>query len=187
MTSISCATSAHDSGAKALAVPTGRVETTYRRGVKFYDVSGSTAAEIRSAMIKNGPRGDNGRAIAYFAWTILLADTQKQNCLPLKLNVAGLMTLPRHSNPAQIAPPLVSPWQYLLERLAAHELEHQKILLAEVARLEASLSKVAYSSCHDLRQTAQDLIRISMRRSQASSDSFDLASKGGQRDGVRWP
>jgi predicted secreted Zn-dependent protease len=158
-----------------------RVETSYRKGVKYYEVSGKTSAEIRSSIRKHGPKGNDGSYWGLFTSVITVGDVQKQNCIPLKLHVAALMTLPRHATIAQHGAPLAAWWDRSINGLTLHELGHEKVLLKEVARLEGALSTVPYSSCQDLRQTAQDLIRVAYKRMRISQDSFDLVTQHGRR------
>jgi predicted secreted Zn-dependent protease len=106
--------------------PTGPLPDVHDETV-FYDVDGSTSAELRSALDAKGPTDESGRHDAltkwYVNWTFdYLRGDGSCGLTHVKATLKSTFTVPRWSG--DISSPLGARWQHYLDALWAHERGH---------------------------------------------------------------
>jgi predicted secreted Zn-dependent protease len=148
--------------------------------VQLYDVSGSTASEIRAQLNTYGP-GDYG---AYTKWVVRW-DWPGRGTAQCRLQEATVsyeitVTFPRWTPTADATPELVVQWNDYLDALARHENEHVNNV---VSRFPAVVAAIKGGTCLSAEATAQMVLQ-QMRRLDSQ---HDLNTDHGRTQGARFP
>jgi predicted secreted Zn-dependent protease len=144
---------------------------------QYYDVSGTTAEEIRRAMNARRPTDTNdGQPVdALTSWSLTWGVTAGPNGCDLsqaRIMFRAKVILPRLSDPASVPAPLRDRWQAFVAGLERHEAYH--VRHAWENRSEV-LRAIRASSCATWNQAAEAAIR---RIAQEQRD-YDVRTRHG--------
>ncbi len=129
-----------------------------RTVTKYYDITGSSAKDLKRQMKQLGPKGYWAYTRWYVHWTA--------NC---RLDVKISYTLPRLKNPDSTPLPLRKKWQAMLENLVLHEQKHAEHGIRAAEEIEKANCKKASA--------------IIKKWSQQDKD-FDAETRHGKTQGV---
>lgn len=156
----------------------------------FYEVRGSTATELRTAVEDGGP--DNGTSHARTDWQIRWRYTtagQAGRCgilsgfVTLDLEV----TLPRW-NHADDASTLANSWNDYIEALRRHEDAHVNIAISAGKRMVRALRGFRrYPSCFALEKRADAGLRRILRAHRSRQSAYDERTGHGTAQGAVFP
>jgi predicted secreted Zn-dependent protease len=96
---------------------------------KFYEISGTSMAELRADMLRKGPTDEHGTpSFAYTAWGIKwdwpkLADGTP-NFLNTQLSCTATITVPRLRPNSETPLSVIREWHVLYEKILRHEHNH---------------------------------------------------------------
>jgi predicted secreted Zn-dependent protease len=143
--------------------------------IRYYDVSGRTAGEIRAAMDRLRPtEPDTGRRFdGYTRWSIrwYVPGSPEGPCRLDRATVTlGLtVTLPRLVDPARVPPATLASWRRYTTWLEAHEATHARIAVAGRKKV---LEAIRRAEC----DTAEVAATAAMDAIQRRNDEFDRIS-----------
>jgi predicted secreted Zn-dependent protease len=160
------------------------VEIPYAR-IVYYDINGSTEAELRDQMNARAPTGPDGyRGDALTTWFIRWRwdgyGTEDCDLRTAKATYDIKVTLPRW-NPAQEASPaLIEKWNAYILALAGHEKGHVDNV---IANLPVVINAIRRATCSTAEAKAQEILN-GIR--QNDSD-FDARTNHGATEGAQFP
>jgi predicted secreted Zn-dependent protease len=173
----------------ATAVPppaTGPLAGIPNLDVQYYDVSGSSVAEIRAAINRVRPRDPNdGVAVDalnrwYISWR--WPGDGRGNCLlgQTELRFTATLRMPRLFNSRRTPRAVVARWQAYVEALIRHEAGH---LRHAYANMGSVLRAIRASSC----ATANEAGRAAVRALAQYDVDYDRATRHGFTQGAHFP
>jgi len=174
----------------ALASLPVRAEEAFR--VEYFDVSGSSAQELRADLSRLGPVADNGvRGDAYTRWRIAwkfdLTERGKV-CIAgnFSVDLTVTMILPRWTPPAGASADLVGLWDRYSTALRYHEDGHHRIATAAadevMRRLQAAARGEGCKALENRLKTLVDEVLVEYRVRQAE---YDRETDSGRAQGTR--
>jgi predicted secreted Zn-dependent protease len=113
--------------------------------LSYYEVSGSSAEEIRRSINAHRPRDshDGQRVDALTEWTIGWSIEVREpggcDLSNAQVRYAATVTLPRHADPATLPEPLRSHWEAFVASLARHEDWHARYAYEHLGDVRAAL------------------------------------------------
>jgi predicted secreted Zn-dependent protease len=145
--------------------------------VRYYDVDGTTAREIRGSMDARRPRDSHdGQAVeAVTDWQISWMVPQSGNSCDLARAAVGFtagVLLPRLRNPDRVAPDLLDRWRAFIAGLERHEAYHVR---HAYERRDEVLRAIRASDCSGANRAAE----VAVRRIQAEQRAHDVATRHG--------
>ena len=159
----------------AAAVPSQTTKYVY------YPISGETAAEIYTGMLRYGPHV--GGAKAYAATTASSSQDgtlrQGKSCLiqDYRLKINFVIKLPKISKEAVLPQPDRSRWREFTQFLKKHEETHRSIWLGCAGELEAQVKAIKAKSCEDADRKATRLWDKMRKACTGKHDAFDAAEQ----------
>ena len=151
----------------------------------YYDIEGSTAAELRAQLNAKGPRGYDGyRGDATTRWFIRWNWPGYGSAL-CRLGDATVtydiqVTFPRWKAPAGASPELVARWKEYTRRLAEHEKGHVDFV---VARHRSVLDAIRGATC----ATAEAAAQAALGPIRQHDIDYDMTTNHGATQGARFP
>lgn len=145
-----------------------------------YDVTGSTASDIRTQLNAHGPGGYD----AYTKWTVHWT-WPGQGTATCRLQDAQVtyeieVTFPRWIPTEQATPELVLKWNGYLYALALHENGHVNNIVAHYPAIVAAIKS---SSCLSAENAAQTVLQ----QMRAYDSRYDAETDHGRTQGARFP
>ncbi len=145
-----------------------------------YDVSGSTASEIRSQLSAYGPNGYD----AYTKWAVHWSwpgqGTATCRLQDAEVSYEVTVTFPRWIPTEQATPELVIHWNGYLYALALHENGHINNV---VSHIPAVLAAIKGSACLAADSAAQAVLQ----QMREFDGQYDLTTDHGRTQGARFP
>ena len=156
--------------------------------IRYYEVSGRTAEEIRAAIDRHPrrPRDPNdGRPVDAaarwdFRWTWPENARGECDLSRVSISFSARVLMPRLADETAVPDPLLRRWRIFVARLAAHEDGHVFSAWRAMPELLATLRA---SRCADANADAE---RVLERIRQRDID-YDRRTDHGRRQGVRFP
>lgn len=159
----------------------------------LYDVTGTTAAELREAMLRHGLVAESGRPVyGRHRWrarwsyrgqhgigTCALRDARVQLTLET--------TLPRWRAPADAPAALVAEWGDFVRALDAHEREHRRLSLEAGREIARALRTNAAGSCAVVGEQANAAARHVIEAYRGHNRAYDDSTRHGLTQGAVWP
>jgi predicted secreted Zn-dependent protease len=154
-----------------------------------YPVSGSSDEELRTELIKNGPRDKLGKARFAFAdWHITWrwGLDGVGNVLPdtIKLSCQVEITLPRLVPTKQTSPELVKRWYDFVGRVRQHELNHARhaqerawLIRERISEAQRRVGPLSPAAANKIAGRVLDEI-------QALDYAYDLSTEHGKSEGA---
>ena len=162
---------------------TGGAEVTY------YDIQGSSAAQLMAEMRRLGPQG--GR---YFAetesplrWT-WRSTSDGVNCTlsSVSVRMRSEVTLPRWIPPRDTVPGLAAQWSQFIAALETHEVGHKDIAARAAKDILYKLRTLSTSCAtlsDDVRRVTADLVE----RMRVEQIAYDTETRHGATQGATFP
>lgn len=160
-----------------------------RTTVLYYDVRGSTYAELRADMRAKGPKLDGtsfvGETRSPMGWRWKTESMGGMSCRIREVSVAvnARITLPRWTPPADTEPGLVAEWHRFLTALEVHEAGHKDISAKagkEIIDQVRGLSGI----CAQINTRANDIARSIVERSSREQIAYDATTRHGITQGT---
>jgi predicted secreted Zn-dependent protease len=140
-------------GSAPSAPPTERITTTY------YDVTGSTAEELKKQMARKGPKGFWAYTNWYVSWS--------GDC---KVELEISYTFPRLADRNRVPLPMRSRWDAMLANLIAHEEQHGQ-------HGRSAAEEVLAAECNDAKSI--------VKKWAAEDKAYDKRTSHGLTEGVK--
>lgn len=160
----------------------------------YYDITGSTADELRAQLDQLGPLDPwNERHDAqtdwFVSWSYPYAD-QADGCGtgPVTVEVNVTFTYPWWEPPATAAPDLVAHWEAYGEALRTHEDGHQQIGLETAWAVQQALNEVPpQATCAELDQLVDATGQQILDEFRQIEIDYDRETDHGATQGARFP
>ena len=156
---------------------------------RYYDVTGASAAELRDAMRRHGPRDAGGHGDAVTVWNLEWTYGERRTAdgcalRDVRVTLAVTVTLPRWEPPADAPRRLVDAWRRFLERVQVHEAGHRAVAERYARTLAATLTGLRAPTCDAVWDEAQRTGTRVVDEGRAANRAYDVETKHGQTQGV---
>jgi predicted secreted Zn-dependent protease len=169
--------------ASCASLPRAPTEIASSATVRYYDIQGTTAHELRKELSAKGPkeggRGFDAYTKWYFRWNWPGYGTRDCDLSAAAVHADIEVTFPRWSDGTADAA-LRKRWLRYVDALAHHENGH--VELATTHR-ETILQAIRSSSCDQ----ADEAARQAVQSLNALSAEYDRKTRHGRRDGATFP
>jgi predicted secreted Zn-dependent protease len=157
-----------------------------------YDVTGTTAGELYSAMRAYGPVHDGRRVYGHHAWDIrwtfrYAASSGACRMRDVRVELTSTTTLPRWSPPADASDSLVAQWTTFRAALEAHEHGHARIGADAAREIHRSLRGHQQVYCGSMAAQANALAQQILARYREQNRRYDQQTGAGASQGAVWP
>lgn len=159
----------------------------------YYELSGSTPAELRTLMSRVGPIDGGSHSDAYtftyIHWSYTTADTdQACSIRSLQVELQVTYTMPEWVPSADAAPGLETSWQRFEAALAFHERGHRDLGILAARELVRELRELpVFATCDDLSRAAQLTWDARFSQLKGGHRSYDAATRHGATQGAIFP
>jgi len=152
--------------------------------VKYYDISGSTLAELRRELDAKGPK-DGGRGVDaytrwYFRWEWPGYGKLECDLSAAVVHAEVEVTFPRWQEDPSAPLELRERWQRYIDALAQHENGHVELA---VRHRETVLQAIQSSTC----ENADESARRAVQSLNAANAAYDRKTQHGRKDGAKFP
>jgi predicted secreted Zn-dependent protease len=160
-----------------------------RTTVFYYDVHGSTFAELRADMRRLGPKIDGsnfvGETRSPMLWSWRTQSTSAGGCSirTITVSVNAQITLPRWSPPSDTEPGLVTEWKRFLAVLETHEAGHKDIS-AKAGREIVERLRDMSGVCSQISVRADEIARVIVERANGEQKAYDASTRHGLTQGT---
>ena len=160
-----------------------------RTTVLYYDIHGSTFAQLRADMRRLGPKVDGtsfvGETRSPMRWSWRTEPLGAGSCSIRDVTVAvnAQITLPRWTPPADTEPGLATEWARFVTALETHEAGHKDIS-AKAGREIVDRLRGLSGSCSQLATRANDLARVIVERASEQQRIYDATTRHGLTQGT---
>jgi predicted secreted Zn-dependent protease len=147
----------------------------------YYTVSGDTAAELYSAMLRRGPHVNGAKA--YAATTATSSQDgrllQAKSCVvqDYRLKIDFIIRLPQLKTESVLPKADRSRWRQFSQFLKRHEETHRSIWLGCAQELEAKVRAIKATTCDDADSKASKLWDAMRKSCSRKHDAFDAAEQ----------
>jgi predicted secreted Zn-dependent protease len=148
--------------------------------VQLYDISGSTAPELRTQLNAYGPNGFDAYTKWYVRWDWPGRGTAQCRLQEATVAYEVTVTFPRWTPTADATPELVAKWNGYLHALALHESEHVDNV---VSRFPAVVAAIKGSTCLSAEAAAQAVLQ----QIRQFDSQYDRDTDHGRTQGARFP
>jgi predicted secreted Zn-dependent protease len=169
-----------DSGGQAVGLVEFRNAT-----VKYYDVVGSTSAELRQQLATLGPKDSQGKrwhAVTSWRlnwrWPTFSDGTCRMGDATVMATVE--VTFPRWAPPAGVARALIDDWIEYTRVLARHEQGHVDLAVDGAKEMQVALRRATCA-------TADNVARTEMARINDLQEEYDVETDHGANQGAEFP
>ncbi len=153
----------------------------------YYDITGSSANELRASMDESGPRdsSDGNKPVDAFtdwniSWNWLGYGTDKCDLSAASVTYRIKVIMPRWEAPADASPELISKWEKYVETLALHEQEHVNIIVDNYLSVKTAIQGATCSTAEAAAQKVLDSLR-------ELNSNYDRGTKHGESQGAVFP
>jgi len=167
-------------------VPTAvaSVDIPYARMI-YYDVSGSTEAELREQLNAKAPVGpDNYRGDALTTWYIRWKwdgyGTEDCDLQSVTATYDIKVTMPRWDAPGDASTELIEKWNKYMLALAGHEKGHVDNVIASLPYV---INAIRRATCSTAEAKAQEVL-LGIRQNDVN---FDASTRHGETQGAKFP
>jgi predicted secreted Zn-dependent protease len=162
----------------------------------YYQISGTTANELRQAMDRLRPTGPDGkRHDAITTWDIpwryhVVAVEGWCAVQSIEVSLDLVTTVPRWTNEAAAPAALAGQWRAYLAALAKHEDGHKQLAIeaaAAVRDLGAHIKVPQRANCAEVGRTIDTAAKAVIQEYQAKERQYDEETDYGRTQGARFP
>jgi predicted secreted Zn-dependent protease len=172
--------------ASATAVPTVQVSIEHAQ-IIYYDVTGSTADQIRASMDRLRPKDpyDGNRPVDaytdwYISWTWPGYGTEDCDLSAATVSFRINVTLPRWKAPADASPELLGKWERYMQSLTSHEKGHVDNI---VSQSPSVLTAIQNATCSTAEAAAQE----ALKPLREFDSNYDRETEHGATQGATFP
>ncbi|MFN0190773.1 MAG: DUF922 domain-containing protein [Aestuariivirga sp.] len=142
----------------------------------FYPVSGSSAAQLRSAMTRGGPHAGGAKA---YGLTQLRPDFNVGNCQAsqFRLTLNFTTQLPRLRSASGLSSSDMATWNNFVSMASRHEQVHRSIFQSCFSSVQAKVRATGLNSCSGLKSAAQRFWSAAAPDCRRKNAAFDAAEK----------
>jgi len=156
---------------------------------QYYDVEGSSVAELREQVRRLGPRDGGQPLVALTVWDLEWTYHEApgaDGCAlrDVKVTLAVTTTLPRWAPPKDVSPRVVDSWRSFLQHVKVHEAGHRAIAERNARDLTAALQALRRATCKEVWDEASNTAERLVAEGRARNRAYDLETKHGQTQGV---
>ena len=188
---LACAAGAN-SGARVPRPPAG---ASVQKVDSYYDITGTTSAEIQAALLRNSPTINEVPVFAMTEWEVtwkLRTTKRRVDCRLERPNVQLTIrtTLPRWMSADAAPAELRSMWRSFAVALGVHEAGHRDLGLRAVAAVTDALNRVQHqqtTSCTQLVSDADAAAQSVLSQFYQKNMRYDEMTEYGATQGVLWP
>jgi predicted secreted Zn-dependent protease len=167
------------------AAPTVVVGAVADATMQYYDVTGTTAGELRGSINTQGPLDSGGRrndalTMWNIDWTWPLNPDSSCILSGATINTTIAVTFPRWLPPAGASAALVQQWNTYEEALVTHESGHVTFVLATAPDV---LAAIKGATC----ATAEAAAQAAVGRIRQHDIDYDTETNHGATQGARFP
>lgn len=162
--------------------------------IKWYDVTGSTAAELRRALDQLGPVGDGGeRFDAHTDWTVnwsyrFMQAPDRCALTSVSTSLSITTTLPRWVAGREEGSALARQWDAYLKALTLHEEGHAAIGRRAAAAVDATVSGLpSEMRCAQLEMAIAAAAEERLESARREERKYDEVTRHGATSGVVFP
>ena len=172
-----------------LAATTAHATVRTQEVVKYYDVSGGTAAELRAQMSAKGPDHYDAYTRWYVRWRYKYRQQGGLCALSeISVDLEITTTLPRWRNQRAASPALREQWQRYLTALTTHELGHARNGADAAQAVDAALTRLPpAASCERLAAGANATGQGVLLQHNRFDADYDQTTKHGRTQGAVFP
>lgn len=157
-----------------------------------YTVRGSKARDMAVSMTDNSPRMEGVPALGLTRWSLSWTFDLRRSpgdCRVVSPEVTADLeiVLPRWTTGAPVEGRLVSRWKAFREALVEHEEGHRRLVLEASREIAHRLRRTGGPSCALARRRADRAARRIVEDYHGRNRAYDLETRGGRTQGVRWP
>jgi predicted secreted Zn-dependent protease len=162
--------------------------------IKYYDVAGNSATELRESLNRQRPVGPDGMphdavTLWYTRWQYRTT-TSGSGCAVASFEVSLeiVTTLPRWTNEAAAGSSLVARWRGYYEALVRHEDGHKAIAKETAAAIRhAGTNMPSNSSCAELARAVDRVANDVLKQNREKERQYDKETQHGRTQGARFP
>ena len=159
---------------------------------EFYDIKGSSIAELEQQMRLHGTSWDDGKVYAAVtSWDIryhyeIAEEAGNYSIDSVVTDVFVIYRLPRMAASSSLdSGPLSQQWETYLKHLKEHEYGHKEISLKAAAEINQSLAELgSFSSKGALKKEAKRLVAIALKRLKQLQVAYDEETRHGVQQGA---
>lgn len=161
--------------------------------VTYYDIQGTTAAELRKQLNQKGPVVQGNRFDGFTKWRIswnYQYGNRDGNCtiVSYDVNTKISITMPRWTNRANASLKLWRRWGKFINALQAHENNHARYSLQAAEKIKKMLGNLApQATCNTLEDIANTQGQNILQANRERNAEYDRRTNHGQTEGVRFP
>lgn len=168
----------------AVASAEPAVTTTTR----YYDVTGTTPAEIRVDLNRRRPHGWDGLTRSHVSWNFRLEPGSgdcRMTSVTTRVEVDYL--LPRWLDPGRASPETRAQWERYERALKIHEDGHRDIGIGAAREIEKTLRGLTGRTCPELERDANDTAQRLLEEARERERDYDRMTNYGATQGARFP
>jgi len=160
-----------------------------RTTVEYYDVHGSTFAELRADMRRLGPKINGGsfvgetRSPMRWSWRTKPVGTGSCSIEDIRVSMNAQILLPRWTPPAGADSALVREWKRFIEALEVHEAGHKDISARAGREIVEQLRGMS-GPCSQVGTRANDAARRIFDRARDEQARYDAETRHGLTQGT---
>lgn len=165
-----------------------RAEPQVAEETEYYEIHGSTSAELWHQMRMQGPKGFSANT----KWNTqyrFKTKAEPRGCVVTEVSVTVRIqyTMPRWANGLQASPTLQEQWHKYYECLKNHEMNHKEIAVKNARLLEQRLLGLRSSSCKTLGDQCHEVSRFFLEQTHRENDEYDRRTDHAKTEGCRLP
>lgn len=168
-----------------VVAPASAVTTSTK--TTYYDIVGSTVAEMRADMNLKRTGGTDGNAWGYVSWrfrTVINSSGSKCSITKVSVKHRQTYTMPRWDPPESASDEVRSEWSRYSKVLWAHELGHGAITARAASDIERALRRTSKSSCTKAITAGNAAGNARMKRHTADHAAYDKKTEHGATQGA---
>lgn len=172
---------------------TGGLRASESLEIEYYDVRGGNVRELREAMHRHGPTGEDGRRFhGYTKWHVrwnFRYRPRGASCAvtSVETSLDVTMTLPRWTRPDGAPAELEREWERYSAALRAHEDGHADLGAAAAGEIQRRLSEMSGTSgCQALAEEMNRTGRAIIEEAKARELEYDATTGHGATQGARF-
>ncbi|HWR71817.1 MAG TPA: DUF922 domain-containing protein [Nitrospirota bacterium] len=155
---------------------------------KYYDVQGSTLAELEARAKTLGPHGFIAETVPSYHWNYTYrAENGSCNIDRVRVDTKIAFTYPRWSNP-DAAQDVIEEWGKCIAQLEQHEAVHEGISRKTGQEIyDAIIGIPPAPSCGDLEKEIEARAQAAIAKEREANEEFDRATDHGKRVAEAYP
>lgn len=157
----------------------------------FYDIEGSSVAELKQQMRQAGTKWNDGKVYAALTtWDIRYHYdiTEEAGTYSLKSVVTDISVvyhLPNWTDVASAAPELAGQWETYMKHLMEHEYGHKDLSVKAAAEISQALAELgSFSSKEQLEKNVKRLVEAKFKRLKELQIAYDDETRHGIQQGA---